>query len=413
MFSLRKDHFHIFIHGERAKLRSLKEYIRFIYDFGYNFFRSIILKLKNHNKPIARSELGISDEIIIYARTINEIQAFNFLLQTLPSAKCISYGNFAKSHLAGTCVVEVINKKPNFRKFAFLLYLFVNIRYGVKYHKQITAGYELIEEYLSIFSKEKPRIIIISNDHSTDCRAVILAARFYNIPTIYMQHASITPIFPPLRTRYAFLYGNYSKNIYCKMDYSNVEIELVGNPKFDFYKEKILNKTTYLVIGVAFNQLDKLEDVLEFVTQLSNSLPMYELVLRSHPNDYRPIPSTFLQSDSKQETTQDFLSRIDILIAANSNILLEASSMNVLPLVFYYTPNINFMRDYYGFVKTGVAIECKTIEEVALLAKSNLTKPLSTRMQAKVYDASIGSDFEFDVSTRVTKLINDILYIAQ
>src|SRR5690606_23263957 len=125
--------------------------------------------LKNYNKSILKSELGIREEIVIYARTTNEIQAVKFLLKSFARVKFMSYRKHVGSHLESIGVFENIHKKPNLAKFGFLLYLFINPRYGVRYHNKISAAYEIYEEYLSIFSKERPSIIIISNDHSTDC----------------------------------------------------------------------------------------------------------------------------------------------------------------------------------------------------------------------------------------------------
>lgn len=408
MFSLEKDHFHLFIHGERGKLKSLKEYGKFIYDFGCRFLQNLFLALKNFNKPIANYKLGIKDEIVIYVRSTNEVQALEFL-KSFPNAKWISYGEFAEKNLSGISINDKITKRPNFSKFIFLIYLFFNPKYGVRYHRKISGGYEIYKEYLFILSEEKPKLIVISNDHSTDCRPLILAAKALDIKTIYLQHASVTTLFPPLRTSHAFLYGEYSRDVYCQTGLSNTKIELVGNPKFDFYKDEILNKKRSYVVGIAFNLLDNLNDVLQFATEILNKLPEYDVILRAHPSDNRSIPSHFLTSDSKKETSQDFLARTDILIAGTSNILLEASSMNVLPLVFYFSKLRSYMYDYYGFIKTGVAIECKSIDDILLWINRFDVNILYTRKMAKVYDASIESDFEFDVSTKVLELINSEL----
>jgi hypothetical protein len=54
---------------------------------------------------------------------------------------------------------------------------------------------------------DRPRFLVVSNDHNPINRALTLLALKLGVKSIYMQHASVSERFPPLRFNYAFLDG--------------------------------------------------------------------------------------------------------------------------------------------------------------------------------------------------------------
>ena len=79
------------------------------------------------------------------------------------------------------------------------------------------GAYSYVPYFINILSKTKPKLVIVSNDHSLNCRSLRLAAQILGIRTLYIQHASISNIFPPLEFDYALLDGlvSYKKYVSC------------------------------------------------------------------------------------------------------------------------------------------------------------------------------------------------------
>ena len=65
----------------------------------------------------------------------------------------------------------------------------------------------VIFTYFKILKKYKPECVILSNDHIMYMKALELVCEDLGIPTIYVQHASVSNAFPELHFKYSFLDG--------------------------------------------------------------------------------------------------------------------------------------------------------------------------------------------------------------
>ena len=63
----------------------------------------------------------------------------------------------------------------------------------------------------------------MSNDHSPANRALLLVAKSKGIKTVYMQHASVSNLFPVLDFDYSFLDGVNAYNIYKEIEGTKTE----------------------------------------------------------------------------------------------------------------------------------------------------------------------------------------------
>jgi len=144
-----------------------------------------------------------------------------------------------------------------------------------------------------------------------------------------------------------------------------------------------------------------------------NKYPHIKLLLRPHPAiknktlliDYC-IKNKIEYSDPIKTNSFDFLSSIDALIVGDSNIILEATLLNVFPLVAFKGKYF----DSYGFLKNGLIENVYTNTEDLLLTIGNLikNKPF-VRSKAKNYSATINSIYDGKSSDLAYNLINQII----
>jgi hypothetical protein len=216
-------------------------------------------------------------------------------------------------------------------------------------------------------------------------------------------------VFPPLRSSHALLYGKYSQDIYKNIKGSRGISIPVGNHRFDQYRSDIQHKRSSGKIGIAFNTLDSVDEVLKFCDFLSLHFLPQNIILRAQPAEKRKFNTRFSVSPSREETSIDFLRKIDVLIAGNSSILLEAASMNVYPLQIYFQKVPDYFVDYYGFIRNGIAEEIGQWEELpAKISAIMAGNEFNARTRTRLYDASVGEPFEFQVEDYIVTVANKI-----
>jgi hypothetical protein len=270
-----------------------------------------------------------------------------------------------------------------------LLFHTSNARFYFKYPHLFYLVYKFKKLTETTLKRYKPSLIVFANDINYESRVLNLEARSLNIPTVYIQHATVSNLYPPLNFDLALLEGEYSNDIYVKSD--ETKVELIGQPKFEKYKNvrKIIKKID--CIGVAFNTIDSIKQVSEICRYLNDN--KYRVILRPHPRETRmgQLDWNFIHKISAKENSYDFLLQCDALIASDSSIHLEAVLINIPSI--YYNLNEHYSYDYYSYVKNNVIREAKSKEEISAIIdvykNSNNEKIYK---QAKYYCFSIEND---------------------
>jgi len=261
--------------------------------------------------------------------------------------------------------------------------------------------------YLSVFyrllDKYKPSYAIVANDHNVDCRSLIAVAKHLSIGTVYMQHASVSDVFPALTVDFAFLDGESALNTYrnCKNNLPSTstnrditKVFLSGQKKILCLSGKAMNKK----VGLAVNMLDDLQDVVALVNRLTGQNKL--ISLRWHPRQkisdvihlkelYQNNPYVFL-SDPRQQTINDYLAELDCLISGNSSIHLEAAVVGVTPI--YYEFQSSAIEDYYGYVKNGIAVKAESYQCLTKLLATEKKPTLSVK-SIQYYSATYGTEW--------------------
>lgn len=244
----------------------------------------------------------------------------------------------------------------------------------------------------------KPNALIVSNDHLVWHRVLRMAAQYNEIPVIYIQHASVTDKFPKLEFNLSLLEGRDSYLKYSKKGISS-HVNLVGMIKYDKYHKYINKEISVQAVGICTNLLDNESMINQLVTNLSYKLKNILIVLRPHPGDSRDylynnlgrLPNVSI-SNSKTVNSFDFLKKIDINIASESSIHLEAALLNVYPIYF----RLNKVQlDYYGFIENGLITDIPdNIDRLNSLINKLIMHRPNIRYRSKYYIDTIDTPYD-------------------
>lgn len=271
--------------------------------------------------------------------------------------------------------------------------------------------YTLCRLYLR---RNKPFAVMVSNDHVLVVRTLVLAAHDAGIPTVFMQHAAISKTLPPLIFDYAFLEGRNSLAQCLENGKTDTEIYISGIPKMDCSLKKMRNRSGVHVMGVAVSVFDDLCVAKELCEDLCARYPEARVVFRPHPaliNKIQEFSGFFEKSeielsDPLSEPVHDYLSRLDVLIAGESNIHLEATLFNTLSIYFSMG---GVRRDHYGFLKNEMIDGCETIGQVMDQIDEAFTAYPSVRSLAKGYCGTVGAEYDGHSAELVAHTIRSVL----
>ncbi len=283
-----------------------------------------------------------------------------------------------------------------------------------KYHLDhyiLVFGFYLYFEHL--IRNKKIKCVVLSNDHHYFNRTIMAACKHNKIMTFYLQHASVTKLFPPLDFNYAFLEG---EDALIKYDpYRNINptnmIFLVGNIK-KYRNKKVERNNGKIRIGISLGLLDDIKKIVDLINQIEN-IENAIITIRAHPGDNRNwelilSKDNFLYSNSKLETSDEFLVNIDILIVGESNIALEASFYGIF-LIYVRMGDYAFF-DHYGFIKNRLIENvCLNPTQICEHIDKYINQKKSSSSPVKFFYNTYGTAYENMASEIISETIENIL----
>lgn len=282
------------------------------------------------------------------------------------------------------------------------------IRYSF-YDFFMTIGYFKVTN-LFLKKNSNIKIIVFANDHIMQNLCLIHFAKKYNIQTIYTQHASITDRFPPLRFSYSFLDGMESWEKYKKIGGVNGTIFLSGSPRFDVVdvikRRRNLNKR----IGIALNMWDSNKYVIQLCTYIQSKCDK-SIIVRPHPalenNDWSMFTDMGITiSFPSKESVFNFLSNLDLLIANESSIHLDATLMNV-PTILYNFSDSKIV-DWYSYIKNGLITVANSKEDIVNTILG-INRIIINKTKVQYYVASFGTLHEGKIGKHIAEFIMRLL----
>jgi|GEM_PF-798524 len=398
------------------------------------YIRFLLMKCGLRRLPTSKKRV----DYLVYAGTRNQMNSLNTILQTFKTEK-IDF-------------LAIIDPKKNnnedWKEYYRLLKfspvdvaraMFILLLMGKKLyvrlfeeHKPVTIScyfdvfcepYVYLSYFLDLLKKYKPRFVITSNDHNVQNRCLLAAARYLEIKTVYIQHASVSDLFPALRFDYAFLDGQASFECYkkCegnspgeKADFPSPVIFLSGQKKS---MSKRIEGSIRPYVGFAVNSLiEPCDEIIKVVTFLADQ--GVNIRLRWHPGqeqkDIDALKNQFVNcryvslSDPSVEDVGSFFLQCHTLIAGRSSIHLEAAIMSVKPIYFELIPQE--ISDYYGYVASGVAEQAADLQQLLSMVRSvvHTSQKIPNVNAVRFYSASFGTAWEGREGELVVKTLQRI-----
>lgn len=238
------------------------------------------------------------------------------------------------------------------------------------YFNAFCNSYLYLPAFFRLLEKSQCKFVVQSNDHNVSNRSLRLVAELMGIKNIYLQHASVSLLFPKLQYDYAFLDGEISMEIYrnCKEEPSQgslrfrtriVNIVLSGQKKEVAVRNKNVSRK---YVALAVNTLDDVNWLLRILDELA--ILNVPILVRLHPGqskDFVGILDRYVEkspcvsiSTARSQSLANFFESASILIAGNSSIHLEAAIAGVPSYYVELSENIDH-PDYYGYVKNKIA----------------------------------------------------------
>ncbi|WP_405420700.1 hypothetical protein [Marinobacter flavimaris] len=249
------------------------------------------------------------------------------------------------------------------------------------YFDNFCSVYTYLVYFDRVLKQTKPDYVITSNDHNPPNRSLLAVAHYLGIKTVYLQHASVSNLFPALRVDYAFLDGQFSLDTYRECEQNQpptkrkvpTPIVLLSGQKKHLRRGDSRAATA---IGIALNALDDATVAIQFVKELADA--GQKIRVRWHPGQpeqdirqyqkaLKGLPHVQL-SNPKTEQVSEFMMNIRWLVAGNSSIHLEAALAGVTPIYYELTSPDN--PDYYGYVLHGLAKRTSSAAEIVELVEA-------------------------------------------
>jgi hypothetical protein len=250
---------------------------------------------------------------------------------------------------------------------------------------------------LALFLKwRKPKVLVISNDHNFNSRLANFIARRQGIKTVYVQHATVGDDFPKLEFDLALLEGEDAQNKYLAKGSDKSKIKLIGMPKFDAYLEYKKTNTKMKAIGIGLSIFDDIEIVQGVLRRIKETFPGITLFIRPHPADkrYAGFSETAINegvkiSDSRGTNIFEFLDLVDVVLAGDTSLHLEATLMNVNSI--YFKMSTNEYSDYYGYVKNKLVRKAGSFDKLQKILTELATNIPDVKNKAKYYNNVLGT----------------------
>ncbi|AMJ68130.1 hypothetical protein AXW84_10770 [Hymenobacter sp. PAMC 26628] len=361
------------------------------------------LRLVGHVFRPVRNREALPGKVWLYVVSPNNYDSLHFIQQARPDAVLVAgQGKQIGRYNGLVNRLSLRRKLLYYGQYPLVLWGLARMegRRARRFFDLIFYAVGYYEVYRRALRRDRPKAVVFANDHNDDTRALLLACRAEGIPTVYVQHASVSTYFPPLGFGLNLLEGQDALDKYRQCGPILGQVALVGMPKADEFLGQRNRAPAVRRVGLTTNLHDPLPALRDALVYLIAELPGLTFTLRPHPvdtRDYAPLQAELpaLQwSDARQEKIFDFLGRQDALVAADTSTHLEATLLNLASLYFRLGSNA-MIEDYYGYAAQGLVDRAGTLSELAaLLRRYAQHKPFDLYRRAAYYNATIGTSDE-------------------
>lgn len=356
-------------------------------------------------------------EILFVVPSLNNQKSVKTILNHLPEEKCTVWREemperlpCSKINLLSLCYIYLflwlylISSKEDRKLMRSFFYDFVTA----------CATYKVLEK--ALLKNPQLKMVIMANDHVLITRCLIELTEKHHIKSLYVQHASITSAFPPLRFDYSFLDGMESYEKYVAIGNMRGHVFLSGSPRFDDFYNYQGGERNY-DIGIALNEFDSEDTTLNLCLYLKDHYSS-KIIVRPHPGMLLPgnllfhkekfIGQGFAVSDSRKDMSYVFLADIKVMIANESGIHLDAAMMGV-PSMLYNFSNKE-VSDWYSYIKKGLIKKCDSFDEIVSKLGSDYKLPVEA---VRYYAASFKTSRDGKIGEMIAEFIKKEVFESE
>lgn len=210
----------------------------------------------------------------------------------------------------------------------------------------------------SFFRRVHPAIFLVANDHSPSPVAYAAVARHAGVPVVYLQHAEISPIFPPLAFSLSVLRNQRSLDLYQALGHIQGRVAVakrmpgwIAEPTLRGMQEK-LRRSAVADIVIYPSALFNHERLRSIVAGLLNNDHVQSVRLKLHPNSKSQLSDAL---PSGFEAISETPSEPHVAVCGNSSIITELVSAGHVAFQDFMLDDV--AADYYGFVRDGLSAE--------------------------------------------------------
>lgn len=252
--------------------------------------------------------------------------------------------------------------------------------------------------YDRMLRQYKPECVVLSNDHTYITKPLELLCEDYNVPCLYVQHASVSYAFPELHFSHSFLDGVDALNKYnSEGKCSKGEIILLGACRYDALSEYRMKRKKFRrgCIGIGINEVDDNRIADEVCERLLQYFPDIRIKIRMHPA-MKKSPFVFSNKEriiytcATDESIIDYLDSIDLQISNDSGVHLDAVLGGVRSIA--YNLSHSSFGDNYEYVKNGLLYLADGIEQLFRFVENEDYLPIDT-LKVREYDDSYGKNY--------------------
>lgn len=320
--------------------------------------------------------------------------------------------------------------------------------YFIQFFPQVVKYIEMAKRLLE---QEKPDLILFESGQGEFGKALIVAGKLKDIPTLAIQHGSITPYnmgymytkdeispngnikspYCPIPNKTA-VYGPYYKELLTKESaFPEDSIVVTGQPRYDILAkaDKVYSKNRFLKrykinpnhkiilwltqcnglsdeeniknFKAVFRTIQNLKNVILIIKQHPGEEKAYTSMIKDHLNNYQ---INAIMTPKKSDTYEQLFA-CDLMVTKNSTTAMEAVALDKPVIVL----NFDKDPDAVDYVKQGIACGVYKEEDLAPTIEKLLKDDLELAKNRQRFVEKYLYGIDGKATERVMKLIKEMI----
>ncbi len=275
---------------------------------------------------------------------------------------------------------DISNDKKIRELFDKKSYLEGALKYFLVDRKRLVEIISYIELIERMYSKEKPKLVVVADEHTDFGNIAITLAKKRGIKTLNIQHGSIINneiVKSELKPDLTAVFSPKDKQFLVDQGLDAKKIKVTGKPEYDALLDKNLDrskeckrfglnpnkKICLFATQYGINKQDEIaiKKIKNFVFETFQKRDDLQLIIKTHPSDkqdYSPYISDRVKVVNNSEFNKILLNLSDVIMTVSSTIALEGVICDK-PLII-----VNRGQDIY-YVDEGVALKATNGNELS------------------------------------------------